>query len=316
MLDEFSSTKLDDKPAPSQQQSIPKPGSSGPGRPGISANPDVPSKEEDDFAHQLQAGMAEMLKEIEENPDMAKQFQEMMAQFGVPPSALEEQSNTKAEKATPKTPAAPAQASPAREATSTSTKNAQADTDFQSTIRKTMERMKASSDSATAANNDDNPFSDDMMASLLRQMQDAGGPDGDGDDTFSKMLLGMMEQLTNKEILYEPMKELDQKFPKWLEEKQGKLSKEDEERYRTQRGLVREIVSRFERKGYSDGNPEDREFIVERMQKVSMTECAELSLVADISQMQEAGAPPPDLVGDVNAASEMMGDLDAGCPQQ
>lgn len=33
--------------------------------------------------------------------------------------------------------------------------------------------------------------------------------------------------------------------------------------------------------------------------------------------MQEAGAPPPDLVGDVNAANEMMGGMeDAGCPQQ
>lgn len=35
--------------------------------------------------------------------------------------------------------------------------------------------------------------------------------------------------------------------------------------------------------------------------------------------MQAAGAPPPDLVGDTNAAQEMMGamgNLEAGCPQQ
>lgn len=277
MLDEFSNTKIDEKPVSSQQQSIPTPSSSGPGRPGANASAANPTKEEEDFAHQLQAGMAEMLKELEENPDMAKQFEEMMAQFAAPQFAQEKESNTKSAKASSKTPsAAPSQASAARETAGSSMKNSQADTDFQSTIRKTMERMKASSDSATAAKNDDNPFSDDMMASLLKQMQDAnGGPDGDGDDTFSKMLLGMMEQLTNKEILYEPMKELDQKFPAWLEEKRGKLSKEDEERYRTQRGLVREIVSRFERSGYSDGNPEDREFIVERMQKVSIWVYAE-----------------------------------------
>lgn len=33
-------------------------------------------------------------------------------------------------------------------------------------------------------------------------------------------------------------------------------------------------------------------------------------------QMQAAGSPPPDLVGDMNAAQEALGDLDAGCPQQ
>jgi peroxin-19 len=32
--------------------------------------------------------------------------------------------------------------------------------------------------------------------------------------------------------------------------------------------------------------------------------------------MQEAGAPPPELIGDTNGASELMGDMDAGCPQQ
>jgi len=32
--------------------------------------------------------------------------------------------------------------------------------------------------------------------------------------------------------------------------------------------------------------------------------------------MQAAGAPPPELVGDTNAAQEMMGEMDAGCPQQ
>jgi len=32
--------------------------------------------------------------------------------------------------------------------------------------------------------------------------------------------------------------------------------------------------------------------------------------------MQAAGSPPPDLVGDMNAAQEALGDMDAGCPQQ
>ncbi len=34
------------------------------------------------------------------------------------------------------------------------------------------------------------------------------------------------------------------------------------------------------------------------------------------TQMQAAGSPPADLVGDMNAAQETMGDIDSGCPQQ
>ena len=104
------------------------------------------------------------------------------------------------------------------------------------------------------------------MASLLKELASAEG--ADGEDGFSKMLMGMMEQLTNKEILYEPMKELDTKFPDWLEKNGAGLKKEDRERYETQRILVGEIVGRFERQGYSDSNTADREYVVERMQKV------------------------------------------------
>jgi peroxin-19 len=33
-------------------------------------------------------------------------------------------------------------------------------------------------------------------------------------------------------------------------------------------------------------------------------------------QMQAAGSPPPDLVGDMNAAQEVLQDMDQGCPTQ
>ena len=41
-------------------------------------------------------------------------------------------------------------------------------------------------------------------------------------------------------------------------------------RFEEQHSLVKEIVGRFERKGYSDENEDDREYIVERMQKVRL----------------------------------------------
>jgi peroxin-19 len=138
---------------------------------------------------------------------------------------------------------------------------------FQETIKKTMERMQTSGEQATAAAaaTDD---SNDILAELMKQMQ-GSGIDGEGnEEDFSKMLLGMMEQLTNKEILYEPMKELDDKFPEWMEKNKSTTSKEDLTRYEQQQLVVREIVARFEAKTYADSNVADREYIVDRMQKV------------------------------------------------
>ena len=83
------------------------------------------------------------------------------------------------------------------------------------------------------------------------------------------MLMGMMEQLTNKEILYEPMKELRDKFPEWMSKNRASTAPDDLKRYEEQQRVVGEIVARFEKKGYSDDNVADREFIVDRMQQVT-----------------------------------------------
>lgn len=275
MLDDFSSTKIaDSKAAQAAVPTTTAPTQSGPGRPDVA----VPSDEhgekeatadEEDFAKQLQAGFAEMMKDLESNPDMAKQFHELMSQIGDAPGAA-----PPSDLATlPSAKGAPALASAAKSAQtsqrSTSTSAAKpGEENFQHTIRRTMERMRASDSSASTA---PAASEDDMMANLLKELASAEGASGDGEEGFSKMLLGMMEQLTNKEILYEPMKELDTKFPDWLEKNGAGLKEDDKERYETQRVLVGEIVARFERKGYSDSNTDDREYVVERMQKVCIS---------------------------------------------
>ena len=152
-------------------------------------------------------------------------------------------------------------------ATGSTSAAAAAEASFQETIKRTMERMQASGEQATAAAAAEG--TDDFLAEMLKQMQ-AGGLDGaeGNEEDFSKMLLGMMEQLTNKEILYEPMKELNEKFPDWLEKNRDKTSKEDLKRYEEQQGLVKQIVARFEEPSYTDSNTADREYIVDKMQKV------------------------------------------------
>lgn len=142
---------------------------------------------------------------------------------------------------------------------------------------------------------------DDFLSEMLKQMGSMSGL-GDSEEDFSKMLLNMMEQLTNKDILYEPMRELADKYPAWLERnaREGKYTEEELRRYREQFGFVKNIVARFEGEGYKDSSTTDREYIVENMQK-----------------MQAAGSPPAELMGGMSEGLDIPGEGGEGsCPVQ
>lgn len=288
MLDEFSASKISDtKPAAPTAPTAPTASVSGPSKP---VAIDVP-EDEDDFTKQLQAGMASLIGQLDSNPDMQKEFEDMMKQLG---AAAEADSASTPAASTTTLSAAPSQPAPSQPAVSRSKKPAEPS--FQDTIRKTMERMQNSGETAAAAATGSSE--EDMLAQMLKEME-SGDFGGESEEDLNKMLMGMMEQLTNKDILYEPMKELHDKFPAWLRDNKPSLSKDDLARYEEQQKVVGEIVARFDRPQYSDDSNDDREYIVERMQK-----------------MQAAGSPPPDLVGDMSAAQDALGDMEAGCPQQ
>lgn len=82
-----------------------------------------------------------------------------------------------------------------------------------------------------------------------------------------------MQQLLSKDILHEPMKEIGEKYPKWLEDHKPSLTEEDYKRYSHQYELIREL------NGVYDSNPGNFTKIVDLMQK-----------------MQECGQPPNDIV--------------------
>ncbi|AEO57024.1 hypothetical protein MYCTH_2302721 [Thermothelomyces thermophilus ATCC 42464] len=275
MLNEFSTVKID-----AQKPEAP---------PGLAAAPAAGATaeealSEEEFARQLQAGMADLLGELEKSPEMQAQFESIFKELGAAASANAD-------------PASSAPTPPAAGSSSSKSGPTGAEASFQETIRRTMERMQASGEQATAAAAAEG--SDDFLAELLKQMQN-GGFDGEGsEEEFSKMLMGMMEQLTNKEILYEPMKELDDKFPEWLEKNRDKTPAEEFKRYEEQQVLVREIVRKFEEPTFSDSNAADREYIVDRMQK-----------------MQASGSPPSDLVGEMPSAQDVLNMPDESCNPQ
>lgn len=265
MLDEFVPPKSEPKEStPSEKPTT--------------ASTNQPTTEEDglsdeDFAKQLQQGMAELLGGLENDPEMASQFEAMMKELTSEAAAQSPvpQPTSTAPITTDSAPRQPPSTSSTTKKSAKSKKEEPAE-DFQETIRKTMERLNASGSSASAAAASSANSEEDLMAEMLKAMQASGfgGENGaaGSEEDFSKMLLGMMEQLTNKEILYEPMKELHDKFPEWMIKNEGTVKEEDMKRYKEQQLYVKEIVERFEAKGYSDDNAVDREYIVERMQKV------------------------------------------------
>jgi peroxin-19 len=262
MLDEFATVKLEPpkSPAPldgSQPKSAAKP--EGPAAP--APNDDEPFSEEE-FAKQLQEGMASLLGELEKSPDMQAQFENMFKQMASEVDGAEKTTTSAGTSASASTPGAGAKAG----SSSTAEPASSDDQSFQETIRRTMERMQTSGDQATAAAAGSG--GDDFMSEMLKQLSSGDLNTEGSEEEFSKMLMGMMEQLTNRDILYEPMKELHDKFPDWLEKNKAKTPEEDLKRYEVQQTVVGEIVAKFEDKSYSDSNAADREYIVDRMQKV------------------------------------------------
>jgi peroxin-19 len=83
---------------------------------------------------------------------------------------------------------------------------------FNETLNKTMERMQESENSDdTARDEAGTSETDAFLAEMLKQLDGAAGGSGEGGEAgMAKLLEGMMEQLMSKDILYEPMKDLQE----------------------------------------------------------------------------------------------------------
>ncbi|KAI0339238.1 Pex19-domain-containing protein [Trametopsis cervina] len=150
---------------------------------------------------------------------------------------------------------------------------------FQASIKKAMDKLKQS-DSALHA---DSAASDPFEA-LLSQL----GEDGtETEEQLQGMLENMMAQLMGKDVLYEPLKELHEKFPKYLEDNAETLSAEDKKRYNSQQRLVVEILAVFDSPSYSPDNEEQG-----------------IKIVTMMNKMQEFGSPPQELMGELPPGME------------
>ncbi|KAG0147873.1 hypothetical protein CROQUDRAFT_42285 [Cronartium quercuum f. sp. fusiforme G11] len=254
----------------------------------------------DDFARDLAEGMEALLSSLkEEDGGEFKKHLEAMIASEVDSNSLDllqalgnagNDSNTK--KTTSFDKPGP----------STSVNDPQPPQSFQDAIRSTMEKLKES-DSSAKNNHITEPASDEELAALFEQMMSAEGglPD---ESQLQTMLQGFMEELMSKEVMYEPLKEMNQQFPGWLDENRNKLSKEDLDRYQTQSEIVSKVVKKFEDPAWDVEEKAGGDDFLKRQEEV----------VILLTKMQDCGPPPQEIMGEMPTG--MMGENGLPNPEQ
>jgi hypothetical protein len=146
-------------------------------------------------------------------------------------------------------------------------------------------------DNKTDNKSDFNTSIDEALKMLAESPMNEGGAPGDMDKVFEKMfgqmgdvdkagldkmMESIMGQMLSKDYLYQPMKDIADKYPKWLEENESKLYTKEVEMYKKQQDCFQRICHVFE------STPNDT-------QKVTML----------MQEMQNYGKPPDSLVAGI-----------------
>ncbi|CAO3635612.1 unnamed protein product [Cunninghamella blakesleeana] len=204
--------------------------------------------------------MDEFMGNLDKDPEMKAAFEKVWGSFD--PSLLAQEANQEASRNVPPTDATPSSAS-AKPAS------------FQDTINQTMNKLKDSSKQVDTAINEETD--DAFMAELMKQMEGLT----DGAD-FENVLEGMMSQLMSKEMLYEPMKDLAQKYPDWLKENKETTDKNKFDDYTKQYELCKKIVAVYDAPGFDEKDESQAKKIMDLM-----------------TEMQDLGQPPTSLLEDM-----------------
>ncbi|KEP49449.1 Pex19-domain protein [Rhizoctonia solani 123E] len=137
---------------------------------------------------------------------------------------------------------------------------------FQRTIRQAMDKLKTSDESAKASG------PTDEFAELLKQL----GQGEQDEEGIQGMIEGMMGQLMSKEILYEPLVEMNDKFPGYFVA-HPELPEAELKRFKAQEAIVRQLVEIYQKPDYSDDNAEANKEVLRLMNEVCWTGCFERS---------------------------------------
>ncbi|KAG6976209.1 hypothetical protein JG688_00001598 [Phytophthora aleatoria] len=144
--------------------------------------------------------------------------------------------------------------------------------DVNAGVAKTLQNMaKAAEDMEGVGTAQVEAMGEEMMSEMMKKFEEMGEK-----SDFQDLVDGMMQQLLSKDVMYDPMKQICERYPEWLAEKESLLSKEDYERYGKQYQYFQQIVAVYE------SEPDNYTRLSELMQ-----------------EMQETGQPPSEIVKDL-----------------
>lgn len=123
-------------------------------------------------------------------------------------------------------------------------------------------------------------LSEEVIDRMVAEFETLGGK-----DDFNKVLEGMMKQLLSKDLMYTPMKQICEKFPRWLANNRTTLPRDEYEKYGRQYQCFQQLIMCYE------------------------TEPDNFSkLTALMQDLQEYGNPPAEIIKDLAPGIELTPD--------
>lgn len=141
-------------------------------------------------------------------------------------------------------------------------------------------------------------LSEQMMSSLMNDFEHLS-TSKDSNDVVD----GVMKQLLDKELMYQPMKEVCTRYPKWLATHKDTLSDKEYQKYGTQYQYFQRIVRLYET------DPNNFERLMELMQDIQEYGQPPVEIIKELApelQFDEEGMPVMDVVGGGGGMPGMM----------
>jgi len=191
----------------------------------------APKQVAEDKAMEMNQNMEKLMSDLQ-NPEFQKTLEETLRQLGQG-GDMGDLEKMMAPFATPQQPGGSQTAAEAVEKETT---------DIDSNVAKTLQALADSSkDLEGMQTAQAEQVGEDIMTSMMKEFEKFGG-----NEDFQGVIDNMMKQFLSKEVMYEPMKQISEKFPEWLAENQSKLEPEKYEAYGKQYQYFQEIVNVYE----------------------------------------------------------------------
>ncbi|KAJ8877228.1 hypothetical protein PR048_021682 [Dryococelus australis] len=158
------------------------------------------------------------------------------------------------------------------------------DADFSAAISQTLKSL------SEGRENLNNFLPEDELKNMLGNLGLGDGSDESVD--FMRFMQQILQCIISKDILYQPLKELADKYPEWLEENESRLEPAELQRHKKHSDLILEVCNELEQESENDSADMKKQ----RFDKV-------MNLM---QKMSDCGQLPKELIGSVGNISEQL----------